>query len=75
MAHHARDPNLSSIFSTASNERAQHRRERLRHIHPMTREQQVALIDEARAARQAEHSGRVSAPVDEGELERPEHND
>jgi hypothetical protein len=29
------------------------RRERLRHIHPLTREQQMALIEEARAARLA----------------------
>jgi hypothetical protein len=28
------------------------RRERLRHIHPLTREQQMALIAEARAARE-----------------------
>jgi hypothetical protein len=27
--------------------------ERLRHIHPMTHEQQVALVEEARAARRA----------------------
>jgi hypothetical protein len=32
---------------------ARRRRERLRHIHPLTREQQMALIAEARAARLA----------------------
>jgi len=32
---------------------ARRRRERLRHIHPLTREQQLALIEEARAARVA----------------------
>jgi hypothetical protein len=33
--------------------RTARRRERLRHIHPLTREQQLALIEEARAARRA----------------------
>jgi hypothetical protein len=33
---------------------ARRRRERLRHIHPLTREQQLALIEEARAARLAQ---------------------
>ncbi|WP_046869682.1 hypothetical protein [Microvirga massiliensis] len=32
---------------------AKHRRDHLRRIHPMTREQQMALIEEARAARLA----------------------
>ena len=30
---------------------AKRRRDRLKHIHPITREQQLALIEEARAAR------------------------
>jgi hypothetical protein len=34
---------------------AKRRRDRLRHIHPMTREQQMALVEEARAARLAAH--------------------
>jgi RNA polymerase sigma-70 factor (ECF subfamily) len=34
--------------------RARRRREHLRHIHPMTRQRQVALVEEARAARRAE---------------------
>ena len=33
---------------------ARRRRDRLRHIHPLTREQQLALIEEARAARLAQ---------------------
>ena len=33
---------------------ARRRRERLRYIHPLTREQQLALIEEARTARQAQ---------------------
>jgi hypothetical protein len=45
---------LSSLTpSTRQNQTqsARRRRERLRHIHPLTREQQIALIEEARAAR------------------------
>ena len=34
-------------------QRNRRRREHLRRIHPMTREQQLALIEEARAARRA----------------------
>ena len=34
--------------------RARRKRERLRHIYPMTRERQIALIEESRAARRAE---------------------
>ncbi len=36
------------------NQTARRRRERLRHIHLLTREQQLALIEEARAARLAQ---------------------
>ena len=35
-----------------------HRREHLRHIHRMTPEQQIALVEEARAARRGEQAGR-----------------
>ena len=43
--------------SASSTRRARNRRRRqhLRHIQPMTREQQVALVEEARAARQCEN--------------------
>jgi RNA polymerase sigma-70 factor (ECF subfamily) len=34
--------------------RARRKREHLRHIHPMTRERQIALVEEARAARRTE---------------------
>ena len=37
---------------------ARRKRAHLRHIHPMTRERQVALIEEARAARRAEQRTR-----------------
>jgi hypothetical protein len=37
---------------------AKRRLDRLRHIHPMTREQQMTLIEEARAARLAEQERR-----------------
>ncbi len=45
---------LSSLTPSNRQNRTQsarRRRERLRHIHPLTREQQMALIEEARAAR------------------------
>jgi hypothetical protein len=44
--------------SALSTRRARNRRRRqhLRHIHPMTHEQQIALIEEARAARSREQN-------------------
>jgi hypothetical protein len=47
---------LSSLTPSKRQNRTQSARrrcERLRHIHPLTREQQMALIEEARAARLA----------------------
>ncbi len=47
---------LSSLTPSNRQNRTQSARrrcERLRHIHPLTREQQMALIEEARAARLA----------------------
>jgi hypothetical protein len=41
------------VENKRSPERKQRRQEHLRRIHPMTREQQLALIEEARAARRA----------------------
>jgi len=38
---------------TCLGQRSQRRQKHLRHIHPMSREQQSALIEEARAARRA----------------------
>jgi hypothetical protein len=47
-------PSLTPSDWQHLNQTARRRRERLRHIHPLTREQQVALIEEARAARLAQ---------------------
>ena len=47
----SRLPSLSPSTRQSLKQSARRRRERLRHIHPLTREQQIALIEEARAAR------------------------
>jgi hypothetical protein len=53
-------PQTTSAMSTSaprthlSMEGAKRRREHLRHIHRLTHEQQIALIEEARAARSQE---------------------
>src|SRR3954469_9509289 len=56
--HRGSEPMTQSAHSHPSIQhngpRARRRREHLRHIHPMTRERQVALVEEARAARRAE---------------------
>jgi hypothetical protein len=44
---HRNDPSPSGV--------AQRRRDRIKHLHRMTREQQMALVEEARAARLAAH--------------------
>ena len=49
-AHH---PSLTSRDRQDLKQAARRRRKHLRHIHPPTREQQLALIEEARAARAA----------------------
>jgi hypothetical protein len=49
-AHH---PSWSTPRNTRAARQSRRRRECLRHIHPMSREQQLALIEEARAARRA----------------------
>jgi hypothetical protein len=49
----SRLPSLSPSTRQNQTQSARRRRERLRHIHPLTREQQIALIEEARAARLA----------------------
>jgi hypothetical protein len=49
-AHH---PRWSTLQNNHSARQSRRRREHLRHIHPMSREQQLALIEEARAARRA----------------------
>ena len=49
---HRRSVTLSD--TQALKQTARRRRERLRYIHPLTREQQLALIEEARAARLAQ---------------------
>ena len=41
------------VENKLSRQRKRRRQEHLRRIHPMTREQQLALIEEARAARRA----------------------
>ena len=41
------------VENSVPSQRNRRRREHLRRIHPMTREQQLALIEEARAARRA----------------------
>ena len=59
---------MSRMLSAPSSPAPPHRRpedakrrdDRLRHIHRMTREQQEALIEEARAARLREQQGRNS---------------
>ncbi len=48
--HRHSDPNHKDDRFTRRDRR---RRQHLRHIHPMTREQQLTLIEEARAARRA----------------------
>jgi hypothetical protein len=49
-AHH---PSWSTLQNDRSARLSRRRREHLRHIRPMSREQQLALIEEARAARRA----------------------
>jgi hypothetical protein len=60
-AHHHRCPAHENAPS-ARRTRNQRRREHLRRIQPMTREQQLAFIEEARAAR------RAAQQVDEGDV-------
>jgi hypothetical protein len=49
----SRLPSLTPSTRQNQTQTARRRRDRLRHIHPLTREQQMALIAEARAARLA----------------------
>ena len=49
----SRLPSLTPSTRQNQTQTARRRRDRLRHIHPLTREQQIALIEEARAARLA----------------------
>ena len=49
----SRLPSLTPSTRQNQTQTARRRRERLRYIHPLTREQQIALIEEARAARLA----------------------
>ena len=49
----SRLPSLTPSTRQNQTQSARRRRERLRHIHPLTHEEQIALIEEARAARQA----------------------
>ena len=53
-------PDLSAAKRCQPKDIGRHRREHLRHIHRMTHEQQIALVEEARAARRAEESAAVS---------------
>jgi hypothetical protein len=50
------------VENKLSRQRKRRRQEHLRRIHPMTREQQLALIEEARAARHA--AQQVPEPVE-----------
>jgi hypothetical protein len=47
-------PSLTPSDRQHLKQAARRRRGHLRHIHPLTREQQLALIEEARAARLAQ---------------------
>ena len=51
MAPIARDPQSGTSDTYQSSAPAKRRRDHLRHIHRLTKEQQMALIEEARAAR------------------------
>jgi hypothetical protein len=61
MAPVARGPHPGSSDSHQSSAPAKRRREHLRHIHQLTREQQLALIEEARAARKRAETDDESA--------------
>jgi RNA polymerase sigma-70 factor (ECF subfamily) len=58
MTENARSHAHLPIRNERPNRLAKRKLERLRHIHPMTHEQKIALIEEARAARLREQEQR-----------------